>query len=259
VLQVSDDHDRVLAFVKAGHNDLTRALVRHEHACLSGLVDRAWRHVTPPRALALVEWRDLTLLVLTPLPMPAARLPPEVARERLLCVVDEIATGVGITQIAWRDHPLRKRLQRSLATAGAAASTWLEELSRLPDDVIVPTGAWHGDLNPGNMALTWGPCPVWDWERCETDVPLGFDLLHHDLQELITVRRMAPPSAVAHLLSEAPAMLARWGMSAGVAATASRAYLITLAERYMADDQVAAGATLGAVDQWILPALSESR
>jgi hypothetical protein len=258
VLQVSDGQDRLLAFVKVGHNELTRALVRREGAALIDLAARTWSAVRVPRRLALVEWRDLTLLILEPLSMPQARLGGEEALKRLLSVVEEIATGAGSNQVPWEQHPLRKRLQQRLEVAGQKGSVWLSELSRLSGEGLIPTGTWHGDLNPGNIALSRGPCPVWDWERYEIDIPVGFDLLHHQLQDLITVRRVPPAAAVAKLLQEAHSMLARWGLSQRGAETVCRAYLIALAERYLADNQASTGSRLGAVDEWLLPGLRGS-
>ena len=109
---------------------------------------------------------------------------------------------------------------------------------------------------PGNVALTSGPCPVWDWERYESDVPLGFDLLHHDLQDALTRQGKEPATAAAELLRAAPELLARWGHDPVQADLVCRAYLITLADRYLADDQEGAGARLGVVQNWILPVLS---
>lgn len=255
VLQVSDSRGQVLAFVKVGHNVLTDALVRRESASLQQLALSHWHSVVIPRVIVLEEWRDLTLLVLEPLAMPHASSRGLPHRERVFDIVDEIATHAGVSTVRWGDHPLRVLLQRALTCKGPAATPWLCELIDLPTDELILTGAWHGDLNPGNIALSEGRIPVWDWERFQRQVPVGFDLLHHDLQAAITVRQTAPVSAVLDLLRASPALLARWGYSREAAVTVCRAYFITLAERYLADDQAAAGASLGRVDEWLLPGL----
>lgn len=258
VLQVGDVRGNVLAYVKVGHNELTRSLVRSEAAALATLASRSWEVVRLPRVLRVLDWNDLTLLVLEPLRLPRRRPRAALARQRLHHVVSEIASAVDEVRIPWATHPLRVRLRERLGRS-RSPGPWLRELDRLPTDVVLRTGAWHGDLNPGNVALSRHRCPVWDWERFESDVPVGFDLLHHDLQESITHRLVPPATAVADLLRSAPAALTAWGHDRDQADAVCRAYLISLAGRYLADDQVAAGATLGRVDEWLLPALGTWR
>lgn len=258
VLQVADGRGHVVAFAKVGHNDLTRSLVRGEAESLTALGARHWSVVNVPTVLGLVDWQDLTVLVLEPLRLPRLRPRGAPARDRLRRVVTEIATIGGDCSVPWHRHRLRHRLHERLSRSGAAAP-WLRELNRLPPGVVLRTGAWHGDLNPGNIALSARRCPVWDWERFEPDVPVGFDLLHHDLQEAITQRRTPPLAAVAQLLRSAPATLSPWGHDSDQADAVCRAYLIALADRYLADDQAAAGASLGQVDEWLLPVLEEWR
>lgn len=257
VLQVADARGRVLAYVKVGHNDLTRSLVRSEAESLQRLATRSWEVVRPPHVVTLAQWRHLTLLVLEPLALPR-RLPRSRARGKLLSVVAEIAATDGDASCPWRAHPLHQRL-RSRLSRSSALDPWLRQLDRLPPDVELRSGAWHGDLNPGNIVLAPGSCPVWDWERFEPAVPVGFDLLHHDLQHAITRRRRPPATAAAELLRSAPAALAGFGHDAEQADAVCRAYLITLADRYLADDQAAAGASLGRIDEWLLPALEGPR
>ena len=62
--------------------------------------------------------------------------------------------------------------------------------------MLVSFGAWHGDWAPWNMAAHDGRVMLWDWERFETDVPVGFDALHFELQKLIRVDGLAPRAAV---------------------------------------------------------------
>ena len=259
VLQVADEHGNVVAFVKVGHNELTRTLVRGESASLATLGSRPWEQVRLPQVLGVMDWGKLTLLALAPLQLPHIRYPASWARERLNTVADEIATGSGQEWLPWRVHPLRSRLRNRFAGSQTTAS-WLHQLDRLPLEVILPTGAWHGDLNPGNIAFSPRRCPVWDWERYESGgVPVGFDVLHYDLQRAVTQQRADPQSAVAELLRSSTGTLAPWVDDPDSADAICRAYLITLAERYMTDDQAAAGASLGLVDEWLLPVLRDWR
>ena len=97
---------------------------------------------------------------------------------------------------------------------------------------------------------------VWDWERFEVGVPVGFDLLHHDLQHAVTVRSVEPGRAARTLLAQAPATLAPLGIDAASAHTVVLDYLLTLAVRFSRDRQSEAGAPLGRVQEWLVPALA---
>jgi Phosphotransferase enzyme family len=49
-------------------------------------------------------------------------------------------------------------------------------------DAELSLGAWHGDWTPWNMVWDDNQVLLWDFERFATDVPLGFDLAHYQLQ-----------------------------------------------------------------------------
>ena len=49
-------------------------------------------------------------------------------------------------------------------------------------DDALELGGWHGDWGHWNMNLSRGVLQVWDWERHERHVPLGFDELHFAAQ-----------------------------------------------------------------------------
>lgn len=254
VLQVTDPAGRALAFAKVGHSPLTARLVRREAAALEGLSTGPLPGVHAPRVLGLLTWAGCDVLVLEALDVPSRRLGGDHARRRLEAVVGEIAGLGGRSDVPWRDHPHREALVLGEpgGPVGAAVRRVVEEVD---DGTVLPTGTWHGDLNSGNLALVPGRCPVWDWERCEHGVPVGFDLLHHDLHRMITVEGVPAAGAAARLVAAAPRTLAVLGVPAAVADAVVRLYLVTLAARYTTDDQVGAGADLGHVEQWLLPAL----
>ena len=181
------------------------------------------------------------------------RLQGAAARQALLEVVREVAgdaaPGPADSVVA--------RLRARLLACGPGARGLLDALDdvarTLPD---LRLGGWHGDLNPGNVALRAEGPLVWDWERYEDDVPVGSDLLHHDLHRDITERGVAPLEAAQRLLAEAPATLAPLGVGPAAADTTARLYLLAVGARYLGDKQAEAGAVLGLVDTWIVPALS---
>ena len=73
-------------------------------------------------------------------------------------------------------------------------------------------------------------------------------------------RRGADPrAAAAQVLAGVPALLAPFGLDPADAAAVGRLYLVELAARYLLDGQAAAGARLGRVERWLLPALGMER
>ncbi|SDH20822.1 hypothetical protein SAMN05421505_112179 [Sinosporangium album] len=108
--------------------------------------------------------------------------------------------------------------------------------------------AWHGDFSPWNIAA--GPdgrLLVWDWERFETDVPLGFDAVHHFFQRAL--RRMPPAVAAQATLAQAVRVLEPYGTAADEARRTVVHYLITLARRHADDGHE----PLGPPQTWLNP------
>jgi hypothetical protein len=125
-------------------------------------------------------------------------------------------------------------------------------------DPVLGFGAWHGDWNDGNSAaLADGRVLVWDWERFDADVPLGYDALHLRLQTAVTRAGADPLDAARALLAGAAATLAPFEQPADVAGRVAALYLVDLAARYLRDRQAEAGARLGHVAAWLLPAVEE--
>lgn len=260
VLQVCDEQGRALAFVKIGHDPLTRRLVAAESSVLERVAAAALPHLRVPGVIARVEWHDLCLLVLEPLPLPSRQLGGDTARRAFLAAAREISGLGGIRRLPWAASPFRAALDADLAACGPRGQALRAHLSAL--DAAPPRlalGAWHGDLNPGNVALLEGTSLVWDWERFAEDVPVGFDVLHHDLHQDVTVSGVSPAVAAARLIATAPATLAALDVEPDAADATARLYLLALAARYLHDQQAEAGAALGDVESWLLPALSRPR
>jgi hypothetical protein len=256
VIQVTDREAEPLAFVKVGHNPLTRALVDREAEALPRL-RTALPDVHTPSVLAAFDWRDCRVLVQSPLDIPTRRLPEPQHTARLESLVNDIAALDGLTSVTWESHPHRERLLDRLAsfprTEADVSGRVRSILDQVPPGLVILTGSWHGDLNGGNFALTHDRSLVWDWERFESGVPFGFDLLHHVLHRDITVRHVAPADAVTHLLRRGADLMQRLGGSASTAPWVTKLYLMTLALRYAGDAQATPGADLARVQDWLLP------
>ena len=257
VLQICDGAGEVLGFAKVGHNELTSALVTAEAQTLRDLGERRFAHLQVPRVLGTASWQGGPVLVLSALQLDQPRLRGDAAKRRLLEVIDEVAHEGGVTTAAWGSATLRDRLVDALDGCGDVATELGAAVAEIDPATELRIGSWHGDLNPGNIALVDGRCPVWDWERFGTDVPVGFDLLHHDLHRAITVEGIAPGEAALDLLEQAPGLLAHWDLDPRTARTVARIYLVTLAQRYAIDRQADAGGALGRLRSWLVPALQE--
>ena len=258
VLQLLSPAGETFAFVKVGIDPLTCRLVREEGAALETLAAAGLSTLTAPRALHRGQWRGLELLVQGALPVWQHRGPltPELVHR----AQREVA-GIGGTPAAaltgsayWTGLTARIAALPSSAAA-TELSALLPALATAADGVPVALGAWHGDWTPWNCAAVGGTLMVWDWERFGTGVPAGFDAVHLALQTDL-VNRLADPRASAdRCLDDAPAVLSPFGLPARQAEVTAMTYLAELATRYLGDRQSEAGARLGDVGAWLLPAL----
>ncbi|MGR6967532.1 hypothetical protein ACU610_24045 [Geodermatophilus sp. URMC 61] len=260
VLQLLDPDGRTLAYAKLAVDDLTDALVRTEAAALDELAGADTRVVHVPGVLHLGTWRGRSLLVQSALPVESGRRPLTAAR--LVEAVGEVAAigrrdGVPLARSAFRQE-LTARLHR-LPPGGAAAR--LAEVVRRLDggtgDVRLSVGAAHGDWTPWNTAAVADRLLVWDWERFRHGIPVGFDLLHHGLQTDLVPRGGDPATSARRMIAEAAGRLRPLGVPARAALVTALLYGVDLAVRYLTDRQQEAGARLGDVGAWLVPALSD--
>jgi len=115
-------------------------------------------------------------------------------------------------------------------------------------------GACHGDWTAWNMAIVGRRALVWDWERYERDVPLGFDELHFTFMPML--QSDDPGAAGLDLIRLAPRILQRVGVDPEDAKEICVLYLLDIGIRYLADRQSEAGARGGDVTRWLAPVLS---
>jgi hypothetical protein len=259
ILQVLGAGGRAMAFVKVGINDLTRRLVRAEAASLELLAGSGLTTVEVPPLLHHGRWQGNEVLVLGVLPTrrrtPARR--PLLRRAML-----EVAQVRGLTS---QSQPLArtKYWQRLVHDASAltddAARRCLGEVLRdlapVAAETTVPLGSWHGDWTPWNMAAHGGRLMVWDWERFTSGVPVGYDAVHYDLQHAVTRGGAAPEAAVHETWARSALLLEPFGIRPAQAQLVVASYLVEIAVRYLQDGQAGAGARLGHLGQWLLPAL----
>ncbi|GAA1783113.1 hypothetical protein [Actinomadura chokoriensis] len=248
-----------VAFVKVGVNELTGRLVRAEAAALARLPRVAGAVVRAPEVLHAGTWRGLHILALTPLPTWEPERP--VTPDLLAAALREIAEAAGTERLRLADSPYWTALRdRAEALPGEAADRLRAALAAIGErqgDAELVFGSWHGDFTPWNTGGADGRLLVWDWERFATGVPVGFDALHHRLQRAVSDPAADPARAAADCVHGAAGTLAPFAAAPERAALVARLYLAELAARYLADRQAEAGARLGDVGAWLLPALTE--
>ncbi|MQA93420.1 MAG: hypothetical protein GEV11_01850 [Streptosporangiales bacterium] len=258
VLQLLTPAGRTVGFAKLGASPLTARLVRAETAALRRLAAAELRAVRVPRVLHEGTWQGAPLLVQEALPVWRRR--GALGPARLAAAMAEVARATGT-----RTEELAEGAAATLADGVAALpvrperTALLAALDRLRDRAAgakLPMGAWHGDWTRWNMAPLRDELLVWDWERFTDGVPVGFDALHHHLQDAVSTAGRDPAAAAHGLLAAAPGLLARMDVPAPARHPVTALYLIELATRYLEDRQAEAGSPLGHVDRWLLPALS---
>jgi hypothetical protein len=273
VLQVLDPSGRTVAFVKLGTTGLTRQLVRAETTALVALGNAGLTSISVPPVLHSGQWHGHEVLVQGALPVwrPRAAL----TGPRLSAAMKELAGCCGTRRGTLEGSGYATRLRARLdavadqpdgaALAAATARIFAAAAGSTPaprsgthstTGVRLQFGAWHGDWSPWNMATLDDTLLVWDWERFTPGVPLGFDAVHHDLQVRLTDGGDDARAAVDGMLAAAPNLLLPFGVvePRAVEVTALL-YLVDLATRYVADRQAEAGARLGVLGTWLLPAL----
>ncbi len=193
---------------------------------------------------------------MSPLPIPAGSVAGTPDRATLNRAVLEIARIGGVVVEPWAAHPFGERLRSGVEDLGDRGAGLREAVARLEREApTLPYGSWHGDLNPGNLAVVGDRMLVWDWERFDSGVPVGFDVLHHDFQESVTVRSQDPQQAARRIIADAPTLLAPLGVSGDQAPAVALAYFLWLAVRFLTDRQAEAGASLGDIDRWLVPVI----
>jgi len=259
VLAVLAAEGKPLAFAKLGVTPLTERLVHAEAEALRRLAGVHTDVVRVPALIHCGPWRDMVLLVQKALPV---QRPQRVDGTVLIRAMREIGEAFGTTTAAWgtSEHAAGVRARLDATPPSQAARCLAEAVEALAaQELPLRLGCWHGDWTPWNCSAADGAVLVWDWERFgASGVPLGFDVLNYDLQGALAGARTPSTEQPSVLLGGAAKRLAPLGLTAAQAHLTAVAYLIEIANRYLADDQAAAGARVGAVDTWLLPVIARA-
>ncbi|HEY7271755.1 MAG TPA: hypothetical protein VH502_03400, partial [Actinoplanes sp.] len=257
VLQLIGPEGETFGFAKLGTGPLTQRLVRAETSALSTLGTCGLTRLTVPQVLHAGQWRDRHILVQSALPVWLPRAP--LTARRLTAAMLDIAGCCGYSSGPLAASPYWAELRGRLGAVadrseGAALAAAAVQIADSAGTIVLRYGSWHGDWAPWNMANLADALLVWDWERFAQGVPVGFDAVHHELQQRIQSTSDAT-GAVEATVSRAGELLAPFGVPEDVRELTALLYLLDLAARYLTDRQAEAGARLGVLGTWLLPVL----
>lgn len=257
VLAVLDGRGSVLGFVKVGVNALTRSLVSTEAQNLHLLQRVNWRRLEVPQLLSHDRWNGLEVLVQSALPSWRAPLDHSVPLRRE--AMAEVARAFGTEQKPLETSTYLDRLRGRLdampdSTVAGLGQQVLSTFHRSDASAVVTFGTWHGDWSHWNMAVSQGKVMLWDWERMERDVPVGFDAFHLAFREVRQRTRDSAESGVAFLES-AGGVGRDFGIPVELSRPLAMLYLIEVGLRYLNDGWERNSPRTEAVRAWLLPAM----
>lgn len=234
VLQVFDVDGQLLGYAKVGHNDLTAALVRREVDALTAVGVLGPVTFRAPRLLHHGRWRGLEVLVISALPVDARR---RVSSHTRLAAMREVVHLGGTREEALTTSSFWNSIEQRLDQLGD--QPWqprlravADDLARRHGDMPVELGGWHGDWGHWNMGMGDGVLQVWDWERYDPAVPVGFDALHFAAQSVRPGERDAARQEE-HFLRAAPTLLAQSGVDRERHPLTLQLYLLEISARYV--------------------------
>lgn len=257
VLQLIDDAGCTFAFAKVGIDPFTSALVRGESRTVARLAPVRWRVLRVPRLLHAGTWHGHPLIVQQALPRSGGG-----HDERIVgAAMDELARIDGTETVTLSASPFwtrllerARRLPPSPVREVIIAS--LAELARSSGAARVEFGAWHGDWTPWNMNVRGGRVQVWDWEKFDVGVPVGFDAAHCFVQRAVVWDARPPADAFAQLIDRGEPMRTAHRLTVPAAQLAGWMYTLTLAISYLEDREPDLGnAPLTRLDGWLPQAL----
>jgi hypothetical protein len=246
-----------LAFAKVAVDPLTTRLVQQEAAALAALAGRSVTQLVVPTVAGYGDFAGHGVLTLHPLPTWLPGRSPTITD--VAAASREVAALADPSRVALHESAYWLGVQQRASDLPPTARA--ERLVRCIETITAQLGsaeitftASHGDWTPWNMWLTSQGLLVWDWERFETETPQGFDLLHFRLNSQFIRGAWSRAGAAHQLVAEAPDIL---GIDPGATPAPHTVllYLIHLGLRYEADGQAAAGAALGHLETWLLPAV----
>ncbi|EWM66921.1 translation initiation factor IF-2 [Micromonospora sp. M42] len=260
VLQLLAPDGRALGYAKLGVDPLTRALVHAEADALRRLAEVPLGPVVLAGVRHHGDWHGHALLVQEALPVRLPRAAPAPAGGRTRGHgggrrLSRRTPGVVGGQRA--RGPAHRRGGRARNPAGGRAAARGAEVrrGRRPGGRLRRVA--RGLERRQQRGARRRPGAGLGLGRFEADVPAGYDALHLAVQGAMSHDGVEPVEAARALIAGAGATLAPFDQTGGGADLVAVLYLVELAARYLRDRQAEAGARLGHVDTWLLPAVEE--
>ncbi|WP_107764752.1 hypothetical protein [Nocardioides terrigena] len=234
VLQVFDLTGRLLGYTKVGHNELTAALVRREADALTTVGDLGPTSFRVPQLLHHGRWNGLEVLAISPLATDARNPVLPSSRHAAMRELAELTGLSGMSLAASSFWDRMRDVADELAREPLGQRLWpvVDDIEFRHGDALVRMGGWHGDWGHWNMGMGEGVLQVWDWERYDPTVPMGFDALHFAAQVIHPGERDARRREDAFLRS-VPELLEQAGVDPRVHALTLRLYLLEISARYV--------------------------
>jgi hypothetical protein len=225
---------------------------------LATLDEHQPRSFRAPRVLHHGQWSGLEVLVISALTTsgnhPAADAVRIEAAREVTMIGGRTTTPLGDSEFFAR--LLRRTFPLAESPQGERLLAAVEVLGERHGGDVLDTGGWHGDWGQWNMGVSRDVLQVWDWERFEPHVPLGFDELHYAAQ---SVRPEGPEASAqeAAFLASVDARLAELDVPRGQRHLTPRLYLAEMAARYL--EALGHGATpvLQLRTAWVLSLLEQ--
>lgn len=256
VLQVFDLAGQLRGYAKIGSNPLTAGLVRREARSLTSVGGQSPQTFQLPRLLHHGQWAGLEVLVISPLPTDPREQVPASAR---VAAMREVASLGSTTEQPLGQSAFWERVQLSSELLseepeGTRLNSAVRTIGEAHSRDRLCFGGWHGDWGRWNMGMSEGVLQLWDWERYDADVPIGFDALHYAAQYVRPGERRDRRQEET-FLREAPGALAAMGVPSAQHDLAIRLYLVAIAARYV--DALTHGGTpvLRRRTSWVLSLL----
>lgn len=245
VLQLLDARGRTFGFAKVGVDAFTRALVRAERDSVRFLSGRRWTALAVPEVLHAGTWSGHEVLVQSAFRRGA---PPPSDSVPLGRAMHELARARGEHTARLLGSSYWQRLTDRLHALEPGEHVPVlqrlhEAIGRHSGDAVIAFGSSHGDWAPWNMTAAGERILAWDWEKFESDVPIGFDAVHFDVQGRVVLAAVPADHAFADALHRAPALLRPIGVPAAVARVVVLLYALDIAVRYLEDGELSAGTT----------------
>ena len=256
VLHLISPAGETVGFAKIGTTPFTTTLVQTEAAALRLLGRAPWQHLRVPDVMHHGQWNGHEVLVQQPL----RGRPWAGERPDLQAAMVELARSQGVAGRPllaspwWNDVSSRiDRLSSTPVSHALREATAFVTSSRGDEEVAF--GSWHTDWAPWNIAMEAGRALVWDWEQFQTDVPLGLDAIHFEIQRLVVGLAVAPRDAYAQVIRTAPGLLAAFGVPSEQSVLTVALYLLESVSRYVHDGE--SGTRLSRVDLWLRETLTD--